>query len=526
MDRNSTWRAHLRWSSEAFSFRSRRGQLLAAVVATVVAAAAAASATIAASGASVGGTLTVATAAGQTMGAVDGVNPWAYDPLIIEKPDGSFVPNLALSWKYGPRNKTFSITLRPGVRFSDNAPLTAQALKAWFEYDLKVPGSSAQLYMPHLSRIVVTGPLSLTLYFNTPTPLLPFALAQIGGAGFPGDPRYANQKTLQANTYGAGQYVLDPSQTVTGDHYTFLPNPHYWNKSAIHWKKVVVRNMTNPSTVLSAMETGQVQLAQGQPVSSVPTARSNGLKAFTPLSLIYDLALADRNGQLAKPLGDVRVRQALNYAVDRKAMAQALGAGFAVPLDQMAIPGDDSYDPALENAYPYDPAKAKQLLAAAGYPNGFTFSAIATPIVGLDTFGEALVGQLAKIGVTMKLDIKDLNTFFTAISSAQYPAFTISWGRDPAVIQYENLWGPTRSYANPFQSTNPEISKLYYQMIAASPDKIVQLAQQTQKILVQQAWFLPVYGSPLALLYSPKIAGLDVTPKVNGFYTGDITPAR
>lgn len=524
MDMSTTWRMRVRRMGELVPARPRRGRLLAATLAIgAVAVAATAATTNAAARASVGGTLTVASFGGAL--SQDGTTYWAYDPLIYEAPDGSYHPDLALSWKYGDRNKTFSLRLRPGVRFSDGTKLTAQALKTWFQYDLSVPGSSAQLYLAHLSKIVVMGPLSLTLYFNTPTPLLPFALAQQAGAGYPGSPKAVQAKTLATMTDGAGEYMLDPSQTVAGDHYTFVPNPYYWNRSAVHWKKVVVKTISNANTTLQAMETGQVQVAIGQPVSSVPPALSAGLKAFEPLSLIYDLALADRNGVLSPPLRDVRVRQALNYAVDRKSMAQALGAGFAVPIDEMAIPGDDSWDPSLKNYYPYDPAKAKQLLAAAGYPNGFSFTAVATPIVGLDTFGEALVGQLAKVGVTMDLKIEDLNSFFTDISSAKFSAFTLSWGRDPAVIQYENLWGPSKSYANPFQTTNAQISKLYYKMIAAPPAEGVKLAQETQQILMQQAWFLPVYGSPLALIYSPKVAGIKVTPKVNVFYGPDAKPA-
>src|SRR5581483_6995011 len=320
---------------------------------------------------------------------------WAYDPLIVQEPNGTFAPGLALSWKYGERNKTFSMKLRPGVRFSDGTPFNAQALKTWLEYTATVAGGGAQAYIRGLTKIAVTGPLAVTLTFNTPTPLLPLIFSQIFTVGMPASPKAVAAKSLATTTDGAGEYELDSSQSVPGDHYTYVPNPYYWNKAAVHWKRVVVKVISNPSTVIAAMRTGQIQAAIDQPVSSVASAKSAGLKAATPLVLMMTLVLADRNGALAKPLADPRVRQALNYAVDRAAVAKALGAGYGVPIDQMAVPGDDGYNPALKNAYPYNPAKAKQLLAEAGYPNGFSFSAIATPIVGLDTLGQALVGQFA-----------------------------------------------------------------------------------------------------------------------------------
>jgi peptide/nickel transport system substrate-binding protein len=480
----------------------------------------------------VGGTLTVATPGAASgfdpsvgSSAQTSYTPWAYDPLIVWAPDGSFKPGLALSWSYGPRNKSFSLKLRPGVRFSDGTAFNAAALKTWFNYAATVPGGGSQAYLKGLTSIKVTGPLSLTLIFNTPTPLLPAIFSQVFTVGMPASPKAVQTKTLATATAGAGEYMLDQSQSVTGDHYTYVPNPYYWNKSAIHWKTVVVKVIANPSTVLQALKTGQVQVAIDQPVSSVAAAKSAGLRAVTPLVLMMTLSLMDRSGKLAPPLADIRVRQALNYAVDRKAVAQVIGAGYGRPITQMAVPGDDGHDPALDKAYPYNPGKAKQLLTAAGYPNGFTFSAVATPVVGLDTFGQALVGQFAKVGVKLNLDVKDPNGYGGGVFSASYPAATISWGRLPSPIQYNILWGPAAGFGNPFKSTNAELSKLYYKMIEASPAQERELARATQKVLVQQAWFVPVFANPLVVLHRADVAGVIATSNRDVYYAPEIRPA-
>ena len=480
-----------------------------------------------------GGTLTVATP-GPASGfdpsvgssAQTSYTPWAYDPLIVWEPDGSFKAGLALSWSYGARNKSFSLRLRPGVRFSDGTRFDAAALKSWFEYAATVPGGGSQAYLKGLSAIKVTGPLSLDLIFNTPTPLLPAILSQVFTVGMPASPKATQAKSLATATDGAGEYVLDSAQTVSGDHYTYVPNRYYWNKSAVHWKKVVVKVISNPSTVLQALKTGQAQVAIDQPVSSVAAAKAAGLKAVTPLVLMMTLNLMDRSGKLAPPLADVRVRQALNYAIDRKAIANVIGAGYGLPIDQMAVPGDDGFDPSLQNAYPYNPAKARQLLAAAGYPNGFTFSAVATPVVGLDTFGQAVAGQLAKVGVTLNVEVKDPNSYGGAVFTAQYPAATISWGRLPSPVQYNILWGPSAGFGNPFKSTDVELSRLYYKMIAASPARERVLAQETQKLLVQHAWFLPVFANPLVELYRSDVAGVTATSKRDVYYAPEIYPAK
>jgi len=123
-----------------------------------------------------GGTLTIATsAAPSTLDPASGQNSYspyydlAYDPLIIKSPDGSYKPGLALSWRYGPRNKSFSLKLRPGVRFSDGTRLTANVVKTWVEHAKTLPGGYGSTYFSALTDVKITGSLSLTLLFNTPT---------------------------------------------------------------------------------------------------------------------------------------------------------------------------------------------------------------------------------------------------------------------------------------------------------------------------------------------------------------------
>ena len=516
---------------QSMQFRRRLAVALAVAIAMILAGTAAGRGQQAAA---VGGTLTIATSASPaTLDPASGQNAYspyydlAYDPLIIKAPDGSYHPGLALSWRYGPRNKSFSLKLRPGVRFSDGTHLTAGVVKTWVEHAKAFPGGYGGTYFGALTNIKVTGPLSLTLYFNTPTPLLELDFSQLLEMGMVGSAKAVAAKTLSTTTDGAGPYMLDKGATVTGDHYTYVPNPYYWNKSAVHWKKVVVRVITNPTTALSALQTGQVQVALGQPVSSVGAATRAGLKNDAPLTLFLALSLIDRTGKVAPALGDVRVRQALNYAIDRKAVAAVVGAGLGRPIDQMAVPGDDSYDPKLDNAYPYDPAKAKQLLAAAGYGKGLTLSALVWQGVGQDTMAQAIAGELAKVGVTLNLDIRsDVGDYFQRLSGATYPTAAISFGRIPAATNYQVLYGPNAALFNPFRSANTQLSRLYYKLIATPTAKMPAVARQMQEVLVQQAWFLPVVATPLVVFYRPDVTGVNATPQRNVVYASEIAPAH
>ena len=448
----------------------------------------------------------------------------AYDPLIILQPDGTFKPGVALKWSYAAGNKSFSITLRPGVKFSDGDTLDAAAVKGWIQHALALPGGRASTYFSSLTSIDVTGPLALTLNFSAPTPLLDLAFSQLLEMGMIGGPKAVAANSLATVTDGAGPYMLDKASSVPGDTYTFIPNPNYWNKSSVYWKKVVLKTITNPNTTLDALRTGQVQVAVGQPVTSVDSAKAAGLKYVAPLTLLMGLSLNDRSGMLSKPLGDIRIRQAINYAIDRSAVAKVIGAGYGRSTTQMAIHGDDSYDPALDNRYPYDVAKAKELLAAAGYPSGFSLAVDSANVVGEDTLGQAIAGQLANVGIKVQLDVKnDVGAYFQ--SFGKYPVTTLAFGRVPAAIDYQILYGPNASLFNPFKSTNSELSRLYDQLLAAPTDQAPLIARQMQQIVVEEAWFAPVVASPLVDLYRSDVTGVTSTDFRVQEYTTEIRPA-
>jgi peptide/nickel transport system substrate-binding protein len=450
----------------------------------------------------------------------------AYDPLIVQAPDGSFEPGLATNWEYGPRNMSFSITLRSGVKFSDGTPLDAEAVKTWINHAMKLPGGRAPTYLKHLKSIEVEGPLQLELKFNAPTPLLELTFSQRLEMGMIGSPRAVTADTLATATAGAGPYMLDKAQTVTGDRYTYVPNPHYWNKDAVHYKRVVIKKIDNPTAALQALKTGQVQVVKDQPVTSIDAAERAGLESVAPETLLMGLSLLDRGGKLAKPLGDVRVRQAMNHAIDRESVAAVIGAGHGRPTAQMAVPGDDSYDGALDEVYPYDPDRAKELLAEAGYPDGFTLPAISTTVVGQDKLGQAIAGQLSKVGINLKLDVKPaVAEYIKQMSAAASPSATLAFGRLPASINYQLLWGPDAATFNPFKTRDPELDDLNEQLSAAPTAEAPAIARQVQALIVNDAWFVPVVATPLVVLYRSDVTGVTAEPERPVIYAPEIAPS-
>ncbi|AEW99837.1 ABC transporter substrate-binding protein [Streptantibioticus cattleyicolor] len=262
----------------------------------------------------------------------------AYDPLIYLAPDGSLHPRLALSWRYvGSGNRVFEIRLRPHVRFSDGTPLTADVVKRNIAY-FRGAGGGAAPYLAPVTSVDVIDPLTVRLTLSRPDPLLAQVFTQDHQAGDVISATALDRPgRLATRTFGAGPYVLDAAATVADDHYTYVPNPGYWNRAAVPRHKLVIKVLPNADTALAALRTGQVDAVQGDQ-TTVDAARTAGLNIADAPHVVWGLALADRAGTLSTPLGDVLVRQALNYAVDRRAITKASSAATAPPPNSSCPP--------------------------------------------------------------------------------------------------------------------------------------------------------------------------------------------
>ena len=453
---------------------------------------------------------------------------WAYDPLVIMNGDGSYSPGLAEEFGYvGEGNQTYEITLRDGVQFSDGAALDAEALKTYLDYARAQTTGTPTTLLASVDTVEVTGPLTVRLTLNRPDPGLTFYFAQAFGAGYVVSPdAIADPASLDTTTVGAGPYMLDPDETVANDHYTFVQNPNYWDPERQHWEKVTVRVIANASSTIQALQAGQVQAALGD-ATTIPAAEKAGITVLAPPQALTGINLADRSGEVSEPLGDVRVRQALNMAVDRATIAKALYGSEDLQLSQYSLEGQAGFTEELAEAYPYDPEAAKELLAEAGYPDGFTLPVLTTSIAGLDKITEAVAGQLAEVGVTLEITSQaSAPDYFTAMVSKEYPAAVIAYG----LANMNSLWAGFVNPVGPFNmfgTVDPELDALYQQYWAADEEAGVALQQQINARLVDQAWAIPVVGAPLSYYLASGLTGIEATAANSGVpLITDLQPAE
>jgi peptide/nickel transport system substrate-binding protein len=430
----------------------------------------------------------------------------AYEPLIVRRSDGTLAPGLATSWSYtGSGNTTFVLHLRSGVKFSDGTSLTAQDVAD----DLRYVTHSAGQMSPFLAgdTFTATGPLTVTIRSAQPNPDFPWILTQDDVVGdIISEHGLHSASQLGDQTFGAGPYMLDPSQTVTGDLYTYVRNPNYYDKQAVYWKKVVIRIITDPQAMLNAMQTGQVQVANGDS-TTITAAEKAGLTVTSTPDLWIGAVLADRDGAIAKPLADVRVRQALNYATNRAAITTGIFQGTGSSTSELTVPGGYGYEAGLANAYPYDIAKARQLLAAAGYPHGFTLKIVTGDYSAMNLVAEALAQQWQQAGVTLQVsDDANSNQYYAAAFGAKFPTFMAIFGQIPIWVEGPSLFLPPASY-NPFHTASPALAALYAREARSSGAAQTELDQQIEAYLVNQAWFVPIVTIGLPYYATKTVTG-------------------
>ena len=431
----------------------------------------------------------------------------AYAPFIVHNANGSYSPGLALSWGYvGTKNETFVMNLRPNVQFSDGSTLTAASAAAYINARAAGQGEAS---FGTTTPASVLGPLTVQVQTTVPNAALPFIFSQSFGGGWVVSPTgLANQSELLNQTAGAGPYMLDTAATVANSTYVYVPNPNYYDPSAIYWSKIIIDVITTPAAALAALETGQVQVMQGSP-QLVKTAKADGLNVgYQPGT--DGPAMLVVNVPTKGPLASVKVRQALSYAINRPAIANALFGKYATLDEELEAPGDIGYVPSLATYYNYDPAKAKKLLKEAGYPHGFTTSANCSPQVGDAQICEAVQSEWAAIGVKLNVSAPSNQIWVTQLFSGKYPLTGIVSYPTTSAEQSNGYYLPS------ILTGKYKIPGVYaaYEAAMAAPVGSATAAADWAKLtkLEMLAATCIVPGSPDLIMFSSKsITGVDFT---------------
>jgi peptide/nickel transport system substrate-binding protein len=447
----------------------------------------------------------------------------AYESLINPKPgagvDGPFEPGLAASWKISNADRVITFTLRPNARFSDGTYVTAQAVKTWLTYMEPVLVAQTQFLTP-IRSIKVLSKWVVRITFTVPNPAVLYDMSTEEAAGEVESPKaiaYAKAhpkgSMLSDHTFGAGPYVLDASQSVVGDHCTYVPNKYFYDPSAIVWSKIVTKDISDPDTALAGMESGQIDVLERADPTTISAARGAGFRVYATPTNTQFIEFPNLGSETVTPaLKNVKVRQALNYAINRTVIFHAFFPAGKHSSSIDFLSGGDSTK--YVNYYSYDPAKAKALLAAAGYPNGFTIKMLAygpDPTYHIDGVGEAVCRYWNAIGVKCSVDVLQGNQYNTAQASNDYGAISSVSGSSPVYTWYLGSLGPKQTGG--FDIHDPIIDALATQGARLSPGSAAatKVWQRLMDRVITQAYFVGL-GAPGGTTYfnSKVVTGVKV----------------
>lgn len=325
------------------------------------------------------------------------------DGLTRQAPDGTLEPALAIEWE-ATSDLTWEFKMRPGAVFSNGEPADAAAAKATIDF-LTREDSARYLIARELravERVDVVDSETLVVTTRYPDAIFPKRLSMVMLVPPRAFADMGMDDFAQA-PIGTGSYVLEDWGVQSGRS-ILTANTTSW-RAPEHVDRVELLAPLRDAIVrLQALRSGQVDVTVNISVDELDRARADGFEIIvTQGSTIQAIALPNV-GNENSPLQDVRVRQALNYAVNKQIITDIILGGTTYPTGQGAIPINFGYNPDIA-PYPYDPERAKALLAEAGYPDGF--SLVAEVQVGSAPTDDAVYVQIAqdltRVGVEVEL---------------------------------------------------------------------------------------------------------------------------
>lgn len=421
----------------------------------------------------------------------------AYDSLLLRKPNGDLAPMLATEWKYTDDGKTtLQLKLRTDVTFSDGEKFDANAVKANLDNFKKANGKQVAM-LANFASAEVSDASTVTIKLTKADPAFEYYLSQ--AAGLMGSPKAITGTDIATTPVGSGPYTVVKAESAKGSQWVFAKREGYWNTSLQKWDKITLKVLVDVTARVNALTTGQID-ATLLDANTRSQAESAGLKLLEWPVDWSGLLLFDRGGKVVPAMADVRVRQAINHAIDRESLVKNVAGGQATVTSQVFGPVSGSYIESLDKRYPFDKEKAKSLLAAAGYANGFDVSIPMAP--GDDVASNYIKQMLGDVGIRVTIVAVPAADYQGTIGKGTYAMARFNLFQGPTWVACNQLIVPKTLY-NPFQSTNSEIASLLEATQGAGA-QVGEKGKAVNTYVTENAWFAPFYRANQLYFYDSK----------------------
>jgi peptide/nickel transport system substrate-binding protein len=399
-----------------------------------------------------------------------------FEGLVRFARDGAIVPALATEWTVSDDGLTWTFALREGVRFHDGSELTTHDVLAKFERARDPEsGHVNQQYYAAVDEVTAPDASTITFRLSRPSRSLLYNLARPDSIIYPAGSA-ASQGRQPIGT-GPFRFV----RYVEGSEVRLERFEDYWHPELPYLESVTFRIIGDPNTRLAALQAGDIDLIgaavppeQVQVIEAAPGLTTRTGTATTEITVALNNA--------RPPFDDLRVRQAITHAIDKEAIVQGAFFGQGTVIGTHMTPAEPYYVD-LTDTYPYDPERARALLAEAGYESGLSFGfELPEPYPFERRTGEVIAQQLREVGITVDLSVVEWGTWIQRIFLAADYDMTIIGHSEPRDINV---------YANPdyyFRYDNPRIAELLEEAeSASSPEAETEAYQRIARIIAEDA---------------------------------------
>jgi peptide/nickel transport system substrate-binding protein len=425
-----------------------------------------------------------------------------HDALVKPMPGHAMAPGLAESWSAAQDGLAYDFVLRKGVRFHNDDPVTAEDVKFSFE---RYRGAAAKTFKEKVAAVEVVDPSRVRFRFRKPWPdFMTFFGTPATGAAWIVPKRYVEKvgdDGFKRAPIGAGPYRF--VSFTPGVQLVLEAYEQYWRKPPAV-KRLVFKSVPDESTRLAMLKRGEADIAYSiRGALAEELKRTSGLTLKATLGPFTEwLTLADQ-WDPKSPWHDRRVRLAANYAVDRQALNQAEYLGYARTTGSI-VPSTFEFARSIP-PYPYDPGKARRLLAEAGYPNGFDAGEISADLV-YGPIIEAVANYLQPVGIRLKVRPLERAAFQKAVQEKKLKN---------VVRQGSAAFGNAATRIEAFVITNgfsalggyADIDGLFEEQVAELDRKKREaVLHRIQQLMHEKAVYLPLFEAALLNGVGPRVA--------------------
>jgi peptide/nickel transport system substrate-binding protein len=424
-----------------------------------------------------------------------------FDTLVEPDANLEMRPALAESWEVSPDQRVWTFHLRRGVTFHDGSPFGAADVVYSYRRIIDEQLANVDKFSA-VTDVTAVDPATVRITVKQPTPNL---LTNLGGFKGMAIVSRANVESGQIATHPVGTGPFSFATATSGDSITLKANPNYWG-GAPKVSGVTFRFISEPSTALSALQAGEVDWTDSIPPQRVSQLRDDeSLRlTVTPSNDYWYMALNEAKA----PWNDVRVRQAIAYAIDRDAIVAATSYGTAAK-NQLAIPeGNPWYTP--YSRYSYDIEKARSLLAEANATPKTLDMLVTTEYPETVTAAQIVADNLAPLGIAVDIRTVDFATWLDEQNNGNFDMLMLGWlgNIDPDDFYYAQHHTDGTSNAQKF--SDPEVDRLLDAgRVETDRDLRHQDYAKAATLIADKVSYLYLYNSSVIQAWTPALSGYE-----------------